>query len=115
MIMGSGKMVLLDRLLAQLKDEGHRVLIFSQMVLGASGKIAKTDSADVVTYSALIYYCPLVYQCPLIYYSADSSIIYYVAGHHVGRAGRLPRQQKVCSPNFQFKIISCRKVGRQVG
>ncbi|KAJ3028061.1 hypothetical protein HDV00_010683, partial [Rhizophlyctis rosea] len=32
MIMNSGKMVLLDKLLARLKRDGHRVLIFSQMV-----------------------------------------------------------------------------------
>ena len=31
-IMNSGKMVLLDKLLARLKNDGHRVLIFSQMV-----------------------------------------------------------------------------------
>jgi chromodomain-helicase-DNA-binding protein 1 len=30
--MNSGKMVLLDKLLARLKQDGHRVLIFSQMV-----------------------------------------------------------------------------------
>lgn len=32
LIMHSGKMVLLDKLLARLKQDGHRVLIFSQMV-----------------------------------------------------------------------------------
>lgn len=32
MIMNSGKMVLLDKLLGRLKKDGHRVLIFSQMV-----------------------------------------------------------------------------------
>ncbi|OCB89362.1 transcription regulator [Sanghuangporus baumii] len=32
LIMSSGKMVLLDKLLARLKQDGHRVLIFSQMV-----------------------------------------------------------------------------------
>lgn len=32
MIMSSGKMVLLDQLLTKLKKDGHRVLIFSQMV-----------------------------------------------------------------------------------
>lgn len=32
MIMNSGKMVLLEQLLTRLKKEGHRVLIFSQMV-----------------------------------------------------------------------------------
>lgn len=32
LIMSSGKMVLLDKLLTKLKREGHRVLIFSQMV-----------------------------------------------------------------------------------
>lgn len=32
LIMNSGKMVLLDKLLARLKKDGHRVLIFSQMV-----------------------------------------------------------------------------------
>lgn len=32
LITSSGKMMLLDRLLAKLKKEGHRVLIFSQMV-----------------------------------------------------------------------------------
>lgn len=32
LIMHSGKMVLLDKLLARLKADGHRVLIFSQMV-----------------------------------------------------------------------------------
>ncbi|KAI8906817.1 SNF2 family N-terminal domain-containing protein [Gorgonomyces haynaldii] len=31
-IMNSGKMVLLDKLLVRLKEDGHRVLIFSQMV-----------------------------------------------------------------------------------
>jgi chromodomain-helicase-DNA-binding protein 1 len=30
--MNSGKMVLLDKLLTKLKEDGHRVLIFSQMV-----------------------------------------------------------------------------------
>eukprot|EP00794_Sanderia_malayensis_P009568 gene9568-10557_t len=32
LIRGSGKMVLLDKLLRRLKEKGHRVLIFSQMV-----------------------------------------------------------------------------------
>ncbi|KAH8119064.1 transcription regulator [Phellopilus nigrolimitatus] len=32
LVMSSGKMVLLDKLLAKLKHDGHRVLIFSQMV-----------------------------------------------------------------------------------
>ncbi|KAK8853315.1 hypothetical protein IAR55_004019 [Kwoniella newhampshirensis] len=32
LVMNSGKMVLLDKLLARLKADGHRVLIFSQMV-----------------------------------------------------------------------------------
>ena len=32
LIMASGKMVLLDKLLPRLKETGHRVLIFSQMV-----------------------------------------------------------------------------------
>ena len=32
MIMNSGKMVILDKLLTRLKEGGHRVLIFSQMV-----------------------------------------------------------------------------------
>ncbi|ORY35802.1 putative Chromodomain helicase [Naematelia encephala] len=32
LVMNSGKMVLLDKLLAKLKADGHRVLIFSQMV-----------------------------------------------------------------------------------
>ncbi|NOU62412.1 hypothetical protein ELS83_21765, partial [Marinifilum sp. JC070] len=32
LIMSSGKMVLLDQLLTRLKKDGHRVLIFSQMV-----------------------------------------------------------------------------------
>lgn len=32
MVMSSGKMVLLDQLLTKLKKDGHRVLIFSQMV-----------------------------------------------------------------------------------
>ncbi len=32
MVMNSGKMVLLDKLLTRLKRDGHRVLIFSQMV-----------------------------------------------------------------------------------
>ena len=32
LVMSSGKMVLLDKLLARLKADGHRVLIFSQMV-----------------------------------------------------------------------------------
>lgn len=31
-VTNSGKMVLLDKLLARLKQDGHRVLIFSQMV-----------------------------------------------------------------------------------
>ena len=32
MVLSSGKMVLLDKLLPKLKREGHKVLIFSQMV-----------------------------------------------------------------------------------
>ena len=32
MIRGSGKLVLLDKLLVRLRETGHRVLIFSQMV-----------------------------------------------------------------------------------
>lgn len=32
LILSSGKMVLLDKLLHKLKADGHRVLIFSQMV-----------------------------------------------------------------------------------
>ena len=32
LVMSSGKMVLLDKLLAKLRQDGHRVLIFSQMV-----------------------------------------------------------------------------------
>ncbi|ORX35357.1 putative transcription regulator [Kockovaella imperatae] len=32
LVMNSGKMVLLDKLLTRLKEDGHRVLIFSQMV-----------------------------------------------------------------------------------
>lgn len=32
LIMNSGKMFLLDKLLTRLKQDGHRVLIFSQMV-----------------------------------------------------------------------------------
>jgi chromodomain-helicase-DNA-binding protein 1 len=32
LVMNSGKMVLLDKLLARLRNDGHRVLIFSQMV-----------------------------------------------------------------------------------
>jgi SNF2 family DNA or RNA helicase len=32
MIMSSGKMVLLDKLLPKLRQEGHKILIFSQMV-----------------------------------------------------------------------------------
>lgn len=32
LVMNSGKMVLLDKLLSKLKTDGHRVLIFSQMV-----------------------------------------------------------------------------------
>jgi len=32
LVMSSGKMVLLDKLLHKLKEDGHRVLIFSQMV-----------------------------------------------------------------------------------
>jgi chromodomain-helicase-DNA-binding protein 1 len=32
LVMNSGKMVLLDKLLARLKQDNHRVLIFSQMV-----------------------------------------------------------------------------------
>ena len=31
LVMNSGKMVLLDKLLVRLKEGGHRVLIFSQM------------------------------------------------------------------------------------
>lgn len=33
LISNSGKLVLLDKLLVRLKESGHRVLIFSQMVL----------------------------------------------------------------------------------
>lgn len=32
LVVNSGKMILLDKLLARLRSEGHRVLIFSQMV-----------------------------------------------------------------------------------
>ena len=32
LVMSSGKMVLLDKLLAKLRADGHRVLVFSQMV-----------------------------------------------------------------------------------
>lgn len=32
LVMNSGKMVLLDKLLTRLRQDGHRVLIFSQMV-----------------------------------------------------------------------------------
>jgi chromodomain-helicase-DNA-binding protein 1 len=32
LVMSSGKMVLLDKLLQKLQQDGHRVLIFSQMV-----------------------------------------------------------------------------------
>lgn len=32
LVMSSGKMVLLDKLLTRLRQDGHRVLIFSQMV-----------------------------------------------------------------------------------
>lgn len=32
LVMNSGKMVLLDKLLSRLKQDGHRVLVFSQMV-----------------------------------------------------------------------------------
>ena len=32
LIRGSGKLILLDKLLVRLRDKGHRVLIFSQMV-----------------------------------------------------------------------------------
>lgn len=32
LIRGSGKLVLLDKLLVRLRETGHRVLIFSQMV-----------------------------------------------------------------------------------
>jgi SNF2 family DNA or RNA helicase len=32
LVMNAGKMVLLDKLLAKLKADGHRVLLFSQMV-----------------------------------------------------------------------------------
>lgn len=32
LVVNSGKMILLDKLLTRLKAEGHRVLIFSQMV-----------------------------------------------------------------------------------
>jgi chromodomain-helicase-DNA-binding protein 1 len=31
-VMNAGKMVLLDKLLTRLKQDGHRVLVFSQMV-----------------------------------------------------------------------------------
>jgi len=31
-VMNSGKMVLLDKLLSRLQQDGHRVLVFSQMV-----------------------------------------------------------------------------------
>lgn len=32
LVVNSGKMILLDKLLTRLKADGHRVLIFSQMV-----------------------------------------------------------------------------------
>ena len=32
LIRGSGKLLLLDKLLLKLKESGHRILIFSQMV-----------------------------------------------------------------------------------
>ena len=32
LVRGSGKLILLDKLLVRLKEKGHRVLIFSQMV-----------------------------------------------------------------------------------
>ena len=32
LVKGSGKLILLDKLLMRLKEGGHRVLIFSQMV-----------------------------------------------------------------------------------
>lgn len=32
LVINSGKMILLDKLLQRLKNDGHRVLIFSQMV-----------------------------------------------------------------------------------
>ena len=32
LVMSSGKMVLIDKLLVRLRQDGHRVLIFSQMV-----------------------------------------------------------------------------------
>ena len=32
LVTNSGKMILLDKLLARLKQDGHRVLVFSQMV-----------------------------------------------------------------------------------
>ena len=32
LVRGSGKLLLLDKLLIRLKEKGHRVLIFSQMV-----------------------------------------------------------------------------------
>lgn len=32
LVVNSGKMILLDKLMARLKQDGHRVLIFSQMV-----------------------------------------------------------------------------------
>ena len=32
LVVNSGKMILLDKLMARLKADGHRVLIFSQMV-----------------------------------------------------------------------------------
>lgn len=33
LVKASGKLILLDKLLMRLKESGHRVLIFSQMVL----------------------------------------------------------------------------------
>jgi SNF2 family DNA or RNA helicase len=48
MIEGSGKMVLLDKLLPKLHADGHRVLIFSQMK-----KVL--DILEVSSFSLLLY------------------------------------------------------------
>jgi chromodomain-helicase-DNA-binding protein 1 len=39
LVVASGKMVLLDKLLRRLKDTGHRVLIFSQVCSGIQGHV----------------------------------------------------------------------------
>ena len=49
LILTSGKMVLLDKLLRRLKETGHRVLIFSQMVCGGGeGEVGDNKCGDEV-------------------------------------------------------------------